>query len=98
VRAVFIRAPWVESAGAGVEVLARHGGHAVAAREDRVLVAAFHPELTDDTRLHELFITVMRDRAGAGHAPASRPADASGADGPGPREARRVQPAAVRNR
>ena len=50
-RAVFIRAPWIESAGPEVEVLATHAGHAVAARQGRVLVTAFHPELTDDTRV-----------------------------------------------
>jgi pyridoxal 5'-phosphate synthase pdxT subunit len=55
-RAVFIRAPWVEEAGPGVEVLAEVDGHPVLAREGRFLVAAFHPELTDDTRLHELFL------------------------------------------
>jgi 5'-phosphate synthase pdxT subunit len=55
-RAVFIRAPWVEEAGPGVEVLAEVDGHPVLAREGRYLVAAFHPELTDDTRLHELFL------------------------------------------
>jgi 5'-phosphate synthase pdxT subunit len=65
VRAVFIRAPWVESAGLCVEILAEHGGHIVAAREGDVLVTAFHPELTDDTRLHELFITMIRRRQGA---------------------------------
>jgi 5'-phosphate synthase pdxT subunit len=65
VRAVFIRAPWVESAGVCVEVLAEHEGHIVAAREADVLVTAFHPELTDDTRLHELFITMIRRRKGA---------------------------------
>jgi pyridoxal 5'-phosphate synthase pdxT subunit len=60
VRAVFIRAPWIESAGPGVEVLACCEGHAVAARQGRVLITAFHPELTDDTRLHELFIEMLR--------------------------------------
>jgi 5'-phosphate synthase pdxT subunit len=65
VRAVFIRAPWVESAGPGVEVLATCEGHIVAARERGVLVTAFHPELTDDTRLHELFITMIRRRGAA---------------------------------
>jgi 5'-phosphate synthase pdxT subunit len=69
VRAVFIRAPWIESAGPGVEVLATCEGHAVAARQGRVLVTAFHPELTDDTRLHELFIATIR-RAGAADEPA----------------------------
>jgi 5'-phosphate synthase pdxT subunit len=54
--AVFIRAPWVEDAGPGVEVLAELNGRPVLAREGRYLVAAFHPELTNDTRLHELFL------------------------------------------
>src|SRR6476619_3834757 len=55
-RAVFIRAPWIEEVGPGVEVLAEVDGRPVLAREGRYLVAAFHPELTDDTRLHELFL------------------------------------------
>jgi 5'-phosphate synthase pdxT subunit len=55
-RAVFIRAPWIEDVGPGVEVLAEVDGHPVLAREGRFLVAAFHPELTADTRLHELFL------------------------------------------
>jgi 5'-phosphate synthase pdxT subunit len=55
-RAVFIRAPWIDEVGPGVEVLAEHEGHPVLARQGRFLVAAFHPELTDDTRLHELFL------------------------------------------
>jgi 5'-phosphate synthase pdxT subunit len=58
--AVFIRAPWIERVGERVEVLATWEGHVVAAREDRVLVVAFHPELTDDTRLHELFLHTIR--------------------------------------
>ena len=69
-RAVFIRAPWVESAGPGVEVLATCEGRIVAAREGGVLVTAFHPELTDDTRMHELFITMIRRRESAASAPA----------------------------
>jgi 5'-phosphate synthase pdxT subunit len=55
-RAVFIRAPWIEDVGPEVEVLAEVDGHPVLARQGRFLVAAFHPELTDDTRLHELFL------------------------------------------
>ncbi len=65
-RAVFIRAPWVERAGPGVEVLAEYEGHPVAIREDGVLACAFHPELTDDPRLHALFMamtTGARQRA-----------------------------------
>ena len=63
VRAVFIRAPWIEEAGPDVEVLAEVDGHPVLARQGRVLVAAFHPELTDDTRIHELFLNQVRDVA-----------------------------------
>ncbi len=57
-RAVFIRAPWVERRGPGVEVLASYDGHPVAVREGRVLACAFHPELTDDSRLHALFMAM----------------------------------------
>ncbi len=60
-RAVFIRAPWIEEAGPGVEVLAELDGRPVLAREGRFLVAAFHPELTADTRLHELFLDLVRE-------------------------------------
>jgi 5'-phosphate synthase pdxT subunit len=60
-RAVFIRAPWLEDAGPGVEVLADVDGHPVLAREGRLLVAAFHPELTDDTRVHERFLNMVRE-------------------------------------
>jgi pyridoxal 5'-phosphate synthase pdxT subunit len=61
VRAVFIRAPWIEDAGPDVEVLADLDGHPVLARQGRILVAAFHPELTDDTRIHELFLNQVRE-------------------------------------
>ena len=50
--AVFIRAPWVEEVGAGVEVLAEVDGHPVAVRQDNILAVAFHPELTGDVRVH----------------------------------------------
>ncbi|HEY7456891.1 MAG TPA: pyridoxal 5'-phosphate synthase glutaminase subunit PdxT, partial [Solirubrobacterales bacterium] len=56
--AVFIRAPWVERHGPQVEVLASHAGHPVAIREDGVLACAFHPELTDDPRMHALFMAI----------------------------------------
>jgi pyridoxal 5'-phosphate synthase pdxT subunit len=56
---VFIRAPWIERAGEGVDVLAEHAGHPVAAREGGVLVTAFHPELTDDRRLHRRFAEMV---------------------------------------
>jgi 5'-phosphate synthase pdxT subunit len=55
-RAVFIRAPWIEEHGPDVDVLAEIDGHPVAAREGTLLAVAFHPELTDDPRVHELFL------------------------------------------
>jgi 5'-phosphate synthase pdxT subunit len=64
VRAVFIRAPWVEEVGPNVEVLAEVDGRAVLAREGRFLVASFHPELTGDTRLHEQFLDLVREEQG----------------------------------
>ena len=64
VRAVFIRAPWIEEVGPDVEVLAEVDGHPVLARQGRYLVASFHPELTDDTRLHELFLESVREGCG----------------------------------
>jgi 5'-phosphate synthase pdxT subunit len=54
--AVFIRAPWVEDLGAGVEVLAEVDGHPVAVRQGNVLAVAFHPELTDEHRLHQWLV------------------------------------------
>jgi 5'-phosphate synthase pdxT subunit len=66
VRAIFIRAPWIEDAGPDVEVLAALDGHPVLAREGRILVAAFHPELTDDTRIHQLFLDEVREAASVG--------------------------------
>jgi pyridoxal 5'-phosphate synthase pdxT subunit len=56
VRAVFIRAPWVEEHGDAVEVLASVDGHPVAARQDNMLVISFHPEIAGERRLHELFL------------------------------------------
>jgi 5'-phosphate synthase pdxT subunit len=56
VRAVFIRAPWIEDRGEAVEVLAEVEGHVVAARQDNMLVISFHPELAGEARLHELFL------------------------------------------
>jgi pyridoxal 5'-phosphate synthase pdxT subunit len=57
-RAVFIRAPWIEEHGLGVEVLAEVEGHPVAARDGNVLAVAFHAELTDDSRLHAAFMAM----------------------------------------
>ena len=56
VHAVFIRAPWVERVGPGVEVLARAAGHPVAVRQGPLLATSFHPEATADTRVHALFV------------------------------------------
>jgi 5'-phosphate synthase pdxT subunit len=60
VEGVFIRAPWVESVGAEVEILAEHGGHVVAVRQGRALATSFHPELTGDHRVHALFVDMVR--------------------------------------
>jgi 5'-phosphate synthase pdxT subunit len=60
-RGVFIRAPRVTAAGEGVEVLADLDGEPVLLRQGRFLVATFHPELTDDTRVHELFLDSVRE-------------------------------------
>ena len=54
--AVFIRAPWVEAVGPGVQVLATYGGRTVAAREGNVIVTSFHPELAGDDRIHRLLL------------------------------------------
>ena len=69
--AVFIRAPWVEEAGPGVEVLARiehpederAAGRIVAVREGNLLATSFHPEVTDDRRVHQLFVSMVREQA-----------------------------------
>ena len=69
VHGVFIRAPWVERTGAGVEVLARvpaglpAAGRVVAVRQGPVLATSFHPELTGDGRVHELFCQIVRERS-----------------------------------
>jgi pyridoxal 5'-phosphate synthase pdxT subunit len=55
-RAVFIRAPWVEQVGDDVEVLAEIDGHPVAVRQGNILAVAFHPELTDDRRVHRWLV------------------------------------------
>ncbi len=62
-RAVFIRAPWIERAGDEVQILAEIDGHPVVARQGNLLVAAFHPELTDDLRLHALFLALGANAA-----------------------------------
>jgi 5'-phosphate synthase pdxT subunit len=63
-RGVFIRAPRVAGAGPEVEVLAEHDGEPVLLRQGRFVVASFHPELTDDTRVHEIFLDTIREEQG----------------------------------
>jgi 5'-phosphate synthase pdxT subunit len=60
VRAVFIRAPWIDEHGDAVEVLAAVDGHVVAARQENMLVISFHPEIAGEPRLHELFLQDVR--------------------------------------
>jgi 5'-phosphate synthase pdxT subunit len=60
-RGVFIRAPRVRETGPGVEVLAEHDGRPVLVRQGRFIVASFHPELTEDSRVHELFLDSVRE-------------------------------------
>ncbi|NHN56978.1 pyridoxal 5'-phosphate synthase glutaminase subunit PdxT [Calidifontibacter sp. DB0510] len=59
VRAVFIRAPWVERTGDGVEVLAQASGHPVAVRQGNLLATSFHPEVTGDHRVHAMFVRML---------------------------------------
>lgn len=61
VRAVFIRAPLIQKVGEGVEVLATYRDQIVAARQGHLLAASFHPELTDDERMHAYFIEMVRE-------------------------------------
>jgi len=67
VHAVFIRAPWVEEVGDGVQVLARAphepaAGRIVAVRQGSLLATSFHPEVTDDPRVHQLFVSMVREQ------------------------------------
>jgi pyridoxal 5'-phosphate synthase pdxT subunit len=61
--AIFIRAPWIERLGAGVALLAEREGHGVMVRGGNVLGTSFHPELTDDDRVHAYFLEMVRDAA-----------------------------------
>ncbi|MEY3108627.1 MAG: hypothetical protein RL730_978 [Actinomycetota bacterium] len=58
-RAIFIRAPWIESVGTKVEVLAQVDGRAVAVKDGHILATSFHPELTGDNRIHRYFLDVV---------------------------------------
>lgn len=69
VRGIFIRAPWVESVGPGAQILAEvergpAAGRIVAVRQGNLLATSFHPEITGDTRVHRLFVEMVRDAAG----------------------------------
>ena len=58
--AVFIRAPWVEQASPGVDVIGRDEGRIIAVRQGVLLATAFHPELTPDRRIHGLFVSMVK--------------------------------------
>ena len=67
-RAVFIRAPTIKEVGQGVEVLAKlENGQIVAVRDGSLLATCFHPEITDDPRLHEFFISIVQDAVAQGN-------------------------------
>jgi 5'-phosphate synthase pdxT subunit len=83
VHAVFIRAPWVEEAGAGVEVLGRvvggpADGRIVAVRQGNLLATSFHPELTGDRRVHALFVDIVRSSMTAAHLARETTGEAAG--------------------
>jgi 5'-phosphate synthase pdxT subunit len=63
IRAIFIRAPWVQEYGDGVEVLASVEGHPIAVRAGNVIAVAFHPELSGEARVHELLLQGVRARS-----------------------------------
>jgi 5'-phosphate synthase pdxT subunit len=67
IRAIFIRAPWIAEHGPDVEILAELDGHAVAARQGRMLAVAFHAELGQDGRLHRLFLDALAEREASGN-------------------------------
>lgn len=66
-QAVFIRAPLIASIGANVEVIAEHEKRIVAARQEHLLAVSFHPELTDDTGLHQYFLNMIKQYSKASH-------------------------------
>lgn len=68
-RAVFIRAPLIKEVGDNVQVLSTYQGEIVTARQENLLVSSYHPELTDDYRLHEMFIGMAREASGRQAAP-----------------------------
>jgi 5'-phosphate synthase pdxT subunit len=60
--AIFIRAPWIDASGPGVEVLAEVDGHPVAVRQDNLIAISFHPELSGEERVHRLLVALARHR------------------------------------
>ena len=72
-RGIFTRAPWIAEHGPEVEILAEVDGHAVAARQGPLLAVAFHSELSEDDRVHRLFLRSVGDYAGAARSSACQP-------------------------
>ena len=87
---VFIRAPWIEETGAGVEVLARESGRPVLVRDGRILIATFHPELTADTTVHEYFLKLAAEQLSRVSSESGR--IASDCSEPGCTQARAAEP------
>jgi pyridoxal 5'-phosphate synthase pdxT subunit len=73
VRGIFIRAPWIAEHGPSVQILAHLDGHAVAARQGRMLAVAFHIELADDDRMHRMFLDSATDYASVARSSAGQP-------------------------
>ena len=69
VHAIFIRAPWIAEHGPRLTVLAEVDGHPVAVRQDNIIAISFHPELSGETRLHELLLRMVSDAGPAGGTP-----------------------------
>jgi 5'-phosphate synthase pdxT subunit len=63
IRAVFIRAPWIDEHAPSVDVLASYDGHPVVVRQGAILACAFHPELTEDSRIHALLMAIVSARS-----------------------------------
>ena len=80
-RAVFIRAPWVTRVGDGVRVLAEVGGHPVVVRQSGIVLCAFHPELTDDSRMHALLMAMATTAQGMQMHDGAEAAPHEGGDG-----------------
>jgi len=76
---VFIRAPWIDEIGPGVEVLAREDGRPVLVRDGRILIATFHPELTADTTVHEYFLKLAAEQSSRSESQSGRGASTSNA-------------------